>query len=116
MGISPEQLDFERIRGHVGHHVVVVTYGNPPVNAAIECETCGTVLCSTDPTTPAAQPITMWQVTLVQGGAVKAELSLTRAPAQWFAALPPITGFVLNKNETPFAPLYCDRYAQIKTR
>ena len=55
-------------------------------------------------------------VQIVQGGAVKAELTLTRAPAQWFAALPPITGFVLNKNETPFAPLYWDRYAQIKTR
>jgi len=55
-------------------------------------------------------------VQIVQGGAVKDELSLTRAPAQWFAALPPITGFVLNKNETPFAPLYWDRYDQIKTR
>jgi len=70
MGISPEQLDFERIRGHVGHHVVAVTYGNPPVNAAIECETCGTVLYSADPTTPAAQPVTMWQFSLVQGGVV----------------------------------------------
>jgi len=37
-----------------------------------------------------------------------------RAPPQWFATLPPIAGFVLNKNETPFAPLYWDRYAQIK--
>jgi len=55
-------------------------------------------------------------VQIVQGGAVKNELSLTRAPAQWFAALPPVTGFVLNKNETPFAPLYWDRYAQIKMR
>jgi hypothetical protein len=55
-------------------------------------------------------------VQIVQGGAVKDELSLARAPAQWFAALPPITGFVLNKNETPFAPLYWDRYPQIKTR
>jgi len=33
-----------------------------------------------------------------------------------FAALPPISGFVLNKKETPFAPLYWDRYAQIKMR
>src|SRR6266498_1765042 len=70
MGISPEQLDFERIRGHVGHHVVAVTYGNPPVNATLECETCGMVLYSADPTTPAAQPATIWQFTLVQGGAV----------------------------------------------
>jgi hypothetical protein len=42
------------------------------------------------------------------------ELSLVCAPPQWFAALPPIAGFVLNKNETSFAPLYWDRYAQIK--
>jgi len=34
-----------------------------------------------------------------------------RVPPQWFATL---AGFVLNKNETPFAPLYWDRYAQIK--
>ena len=54
-------------------------------------------------------------VQIVQGGTVKDELSLARAPAQWFAALPPIPGFVLNKNETPFAPLYWDRYPQIKT-
>jgi hypothetical protein len=55
-------------------------------------------------------------VQIVQGGAVKDELSLVRTPGQWFAALPPISGFVLNKNETPFAPLYWDRYAEIKTR
>jgi hypothetical protein len=33
------------------------------------------------------------------------ELSLVCAPPQWFAALPPVAGFVLNKNETPFARL-----------
>lgn len=55
-------------------------------------------------------------IQIVQGGAVKDELSLVRAPGHWFAALPPISGFVLNKNETPFAPLFWDRYAQIKTR
>jgi hypothetical protein len=53
-------------------------------------------------------------VQIVQQGAVKDELSLVRAPAQWFAAMPQISGFVLNKNETPFAPLYWDRYEQIK--
>ena len=53
-------------------------------------------------------------VQIVQGGAVKDESSLARAPAQWFATLPPITGFVLNRNETPFAPLAWDHYAQIK--
>ena len=54
-------------------------------------------------------------VQIVQGGAVKDELSLARAPVQWFAGLPPISGFVLNKNETPFAPLNWDHYVQIKT-
>ena len=53
-------------------------------------------------------------VQIVQGGAMKDESSLSRAPAQWFATLPPITGFVLNKNETPFAPLAWAHYAQIK--
>lgn len=53
-------------------------------------------------------------VQIVQGGTVKDEVSLTRAPAQWFTSLPAVTGFVLNKNETPFAPIYWDRYEQIK--
>jgi hypothetical protein len=53
-------------------------------------------------------------VQIVQQGAVTNEFSLTRAPAQWFATLPQISGFVLNKNETPFGPLYWDRYEQIK--
>jgi hypothetical protein len=55
-------------------------------------------------------------VQIVQQGAVKSELSLSVAPPQWFAALPATAGFVLNKNETPFAPLYWDRYEQIKNR
>lgn len=53
-------------------------------------------------------------VQIVQGGAVKSEASLERARPQWFAALPGVSGFVLNKNETPFAPLYWDRYERIK--
>ncbi|HZA38357.1 MAG TPA: Amuc_1102 family pilus-like protein [Candidatus Baltobacteraceae bacterium] len=54
-------------------------------------------------------------VQIVQQGAVKAETSLNRAQPQWFAALPQVSGFVLNKDQTPFAPLYWDRYEQIKT-
>lgn len=53
-------------------------------------------------------------VQIVQQGAVKHELSLERAAPNWFAAMPQVAGFVLNKNETPFAPLYWDRYEQIK--
>ena len=53
-------------------------------------------------------------VQIVQGGAVKAEASLSRAQPQWFEALPHLSGLVLNKDQTPFAPLYWDRYEQIK--
>lgn len=55
-------------------------------------------------------------VQLMQQGVIKSELSLARSPAQWYAAMPQASGFVLNKNETPFAPLYWDRYEQIKPR
>jgi hypothetical protein len=54
-------------------------------------------------------------VQIVQQGAVKGELSLARTAPQWYAAMPAVSGFVLNKNETPFAPLYWDRYEQIKS-
>lgn len=54
-------------------------------------------------------------VQLMQQGALKDELSLSRAAPQWYATLPQVAGLVLNKNETPFAPLYWDRYCQIKT-
>ena len=54
-------------------------------------------------------------VQLTQQGALKDELSLNRAAPQWYATMPQLGGLVLNKNETPFAPLYWDRYCQIKT-
>ena len=40
--------NFEELKIHVGHKVVVVTYGNPPVNVAIECEDCYEVLLDFD--------------------------------------------------------------------
>ena len=55
-------------------------------------------------------------VQLVQQGAVKHELSAERTQPNWYATMPQIAGLVLNKNETPFAPLYWDRYEQIKTQ
>ena len=55
-------------------------------------------------------------IQIAQRGSIKDEMSLSRAPAQWFAGLPALPGFILNKNETPFAPLYWDRYEQIKPR
>jgi hypothetical protein len=53
-------------------------------------------------------------VQIAQQGTVKAEGSLARAQPEWFATLPQISGLVLNKDQTPFAPLYWERYEQIK--
>lgn len=53
-------------------------------------------------------------VQAVQQGTVKDEQSMTRAAPQWYKSIPSLSGLVLNKNETPFAPLYWDRYEQIK--
>lgn len=47
-------------------------------------------------------------------GATVDDLSLAPARAQWYAALKSVPNFVLDKNQTPFMPLYWDRYAQIK--
>ena len=63
-------------------------------------------------TNAALQNIT---VQLLQQRGIKDEMTLTRAPVQWYAAMPQTAGLTLNKNETPFAPLYWDRYLQIKT-
>lgn len=53
-------------------------------------------------------------VQIVQAGTVMDEQSLTRARPRWYGGLPAVAGLTLNKNETPFAPLYWDRYEQIK--
>jgi hypothetical protein len=55
-------------------------------------------------------------IQVLQKGAIKDELSFARAAVNWYAGVAPLTGFVLNKNETPFAPLYWERYEQIKPR
>ena len=65
---------------------------------------------------PIAESCQNIAVQIVHSGMVKAESSLARAQPQWFATLPQISGFVLNKDQTPFAPLYWDRYPQIKSR
>lgn len=54
-------------------------------------------------------------VQIVQQGTVKDEASLTKAPPQWYSNMPQVPGFLLNKDQTPFAALYWDRYEQIKT-
>lgn len=40
--------NFSDLIAHEGHRVVVVTYGNPPVNVAAECEDCCEVLIDFD--------------------------------------------------------------------
>jgi hypothetical protein len=55
-------------------------------------------------------------VQILQQGAVKDELSFSRGAANWFSGGAQVSGFLLNKNETPFAPLFWDRYEQIKAR
>lgn len=39
---------FKDLKHHVGHEVEVVTYGDPPVNVAIECLDCNEVLLDFD--------------------------------------------------------------------
>lgn len=40
---------FHELLAHVGHEIVVVSYGQQvPVNVAVECETCDTVLLDFD--------------------------------------------------------------------
>jgi hypothetical protein len=39
---------FEDLIGHIGHNIVCVTYGDPAVNVALECEGCGMVLLDFD--------------------------------------------------------------------
>lgn len=53
-------------------------------------------------------------IQIIQGGTVKDENNLVRSSPEWYKTLPALAGLVLNKNDTPFAPLYWDRYAQIK--
>jgi hypothetical protein len=53
-------------------------------------------------------------VQILQKGELKDEFMMTRGRPDWFTSLPAISGFVLNKNETPFAPLFWDHYEQIK--
>lgn len=69
-------------------------------------------LLSNRPVTPAS--VQNIAVQIVQGGGVKDELSLVRGPPQWYTTIPALNGLVLNKNETPFAAIYWDRYVQIK--
>lgn len=74
-----------------------------------------TTLLAGKPATPNA--IADVEVQLVVKGQVVAELASKpgQYAPQWWTQMQQITGLLLNKNETPFAPLYWDRYPQIKS-
>ena len=54
-------------------------------------------------------------VTITQQGQLVAESSW-KGKGQWWSTLQQVSGYVLNKNETPFAPLAWDYYEAIKAR
>jgi hypothetical protein len=54
-------------------------------------------------------------VTITKQGQLVAESSW-KGRGQWWTTLQQVTGYVLNKNETPFAPLAWDYYEAIKAR
>lgn len=39
---------FGDLLSHAGHSIVCVTYGDPPCNVAVECETCNVVIIDFD--------------------------------------------------------------------
>ena len=54
-------------------------------------------------------------VQLVSKGQVLVTRSFkAQGDEQWWQSLPQVSGLVLNKNQTPFAPLIWDRYEEIK--
>lgn len=54
-------------------------------------------------------------VTITQQGQLVAEKSW-KGKGQWWSSLQQVNGYVLNKSETPFAPLAWDYYEAIKAR
>ncbi|MGA0094189.1 MAG: Amuc_1102 family pilus-like protein [Chthoniobacterales bacterium] len=54
-------------------------------------------------------------VTITKQGQLVAEQSW-KGKGQWWSTLQQVNGYVLNKNETPFAPLAWDYYEAIKAR
>jgi hypothetical protein len=53
-------------------------------------------------------------VQILNKGQLIDEMSWKPAQGQWWQTMQQTTGLLINKNETPFAPLYWDRYEAIK--
>ena len=65
--------------------------------------------------TSASAAVTDVGVTITKQGQLVAEASW-KGRGQWWNALQQVGGYVLNKNDTPFAPLAWDYYEAIKAR
>jgi hypothetical protein len=65
--------------------------------------------------TSASAAVTDVGVTITKQGQLVAEASW-KGRGQWWSALQQVGGYVLNKNDTPFAPLAWDYYEAIKAR
>jgi hypothetical protein len=65
--------------------------------------------------TTASAAVTDVGVTITKQGQLVAEASW-KGRGQWWSGLQQVNGYVLNKNETPFAPLAWDYYEAIKAR
>ena len=64
---------------------------------------------------PTANDIKEIGVELLIKGAVVHQANFKEAKnGTWWTQMQPLQGHVLNKNQTPFAPLFWDRYEQIK--
>ncbi len=61
-----------------------------------------------------AQAIENAGVQILFKGQLVAEKSFKEAGGEWWQKMQQIPGLVLNKNQTPFSPLYWDRYEAIK--
>jgi hypothetical protein len=53
-------------------------------------------------------------VQILDRGALVAEKSFKSSARQWWQSMQQTPGMVLNKSQTPFAPLFWDRYEEIK--
>jgi len=62
-----------------------------------------------------SKSVTEVTVQVLDKGQVVAEKSLKNTPTGWWTKLDQNPGCLLNKNQTPFAPLYWDRYMEIKS-
>lgn len=67
------------------------------------------------PPTTASSTVTDVGITITHQGRLVAEDSW-KGRGQWWSNLQQVSGYVLNKNETPFAPLVWDYYEAIKSR